>query len=187
VTPVAAFGHHPGLVCGYDPEAARADLKSSGKSLPLEVSLLTAPKGERTVRMVAEDLNAVGFAVEVGVRPWPEIVERMLRKEVPFYFSGYMSSFGNALPTLETLLASWGSSNTFNYRNPRVDDLLRRAAMLADDTARLPLLHAAAETVAADVPLVPLYNALETYAFTSGLAWNPRADGRILGKELRLK
>lgn len=185
--PPSAFGHHPGLACAADPEAARALLGATGLPLPLAVPLLTAPKGERTARLVEEDLEAVGFAVEVEVRPWPEIIERMLRKEAPLYFSGYMSSFGNALPTLETLFASWGSSNTFNYASAAVDELLRRASAQTDDAARLPLLHAAAEAVQADVPLVPLYNPFETYVFTPGLVWEPRADGRILGRELRLE
>lgn len=187
VIPPSAFGYHPDLRCGFDAAAAKTDLEASGHPLPLAVTLLTAPKGERTVRMVAEDLDAVGFRVEVEVRPWPEIVERMLAKKVPFYFSGYMSSFGNALPTLETLAASWGSSNTFNYLNPRMDDLLHRASGMTDDAARLPLLHQAAEIVREDLPLVPLYNAFETYAFTPALHWEPRADGRILGRELRLE
>jgi peptide/nickel transport system substrate-binding protein len=187
VTPVGAFGHHPSLACAPDPAAARAELAATGLPLPVAVTLLTAPKGERTVRLVAADLEAAGFAVTVEARPWPEVVERMLRREAPFYFSGYMSSFGNALPTLETLFASWGSSNTFQYRSPAMDDLLRRAAAAADDTVRLPLLHRAAETAAEDLPLVPLYNAFETYAFTPRLRWEPRADGRILGKELRLQ
>lgn len=185
--PSTAFGFHPGLTCAPDPDAARALLRSTGLPLPLAVTLLTAPKGEPTVRFVKEDLEAAGFAVEVEARPWPEIVERMLGRRAPFYFAGYMSSFGNALPTLETLFASWGSSNTFNYASPAVDDLLRRAAGTLDDAVRLPLLHRAAEAVAADVPLVPLYNSFETYVFTPDLHWEPRADGRILGKELRVE
>lgn len=184
--PSSAFGYHPGLPCAPDPDAARALLRSTGLPLPLAVPLLTAPKGEPTVRLVREDLEDAGFAVEVEVRPWPEIVERMLARKAPFYFAGYMSSFGNALPTLETLFASWGSSNTFNYASGAMDDLLRRAAGTPDDAVRLPLLHRAAETAAADLPLVPLYNSFETYVFTPGLRWEPRADGRILGKELRL-
>jgi len=183
--PSTAFGFHPGLACAPDPGAARELLRSTG--LPLRVTLLTAPKGEPTVRLLKEDLEAVGFAVEVEVRPWPEIVERMLGRRAPFYFAGYMSSFGNALPTLETLFASWGSSNTFNYASPAMDDLLRRAAGEPDDAARLPLLQRAAEAAARDLPLVPLYNAFETYVFTPDLHWEPRADGRILGKELRLE
>ncbi len=186
--PFLAFGHHPGLACDPDPEAAKRELTASGRPLPLPVTLLTAPKAEQTVRMIKEDLEAAGFAVELEVRPWPEVVERMLDRKASFYFSGYMSSFGNALPTLETLFASWGSSNTFNYSSPRMDALLRQAAATSDDAARLPLLHAAAEEAARDLPLVALYNPLETYVFTPPtLKWEPRADGRILGKELRLK
>ena len=88
---------------------------------------------------------------------------------------------------LETIFSSGGGFNTFHYRNPEVDALLEQAQYTLRDTDRLPLLHKTIQTIHRDMPVVALYNLYETYAVSRILDWEPRADGFVLGKDIRFK
>jgi oligopeptide transport system substrate-binding protein len=59
---------------------------------------------------------------------------------------------------LPELFGSSGSQNFFNYRNPRLDDLVRRAAAELDEEERLGYYDDAHKLVIDEMVLAPLYN-----------------------------
>jgi len=184
MVPVNAFGFHPGLACPRDPAQAARELEASGLPLPVDLTIQCTAKGERTMAFIREDLASVGIRLTVETRPWGEILAALQERRLDFYFSGYVSTFANGQTTLEILFASWGGFNTFQYRNPRVDDLLVRARATFRDAERIRLLQQCQDAVLADTPCIPLYNLSENYAVSRDLKWRPRQDGLILGKEM---
>jgi oligopeptide transport system substrate-binding protein len=59
---------------------------------------------------------------------------------------------------LPELFGSTGSNNFFNYRNPRFDDIVRRAAQETDAEDSLSLYDEAHELMLSDAVVAPLYN-----------------------------
>lgn len=184
MVPVNAFGHHPGLRCGRDLDAAEREMQASGLARPMDLTVKCTAKGERAMAFIREDLAPIGIRLAVETRPWAEILTALQERRLDFYFSGYLSSFANGRTTLEMLFSSWGGFNTFHYGSKRVDELLLQARTNFQDVERVALLQSCLEEIVVDVPCVPLYNLSENYAVSKELRWSPRQDGLILGKEM---
>jgi peptide/nickel transport system substrate-binding protein len=165
----------------HAPERARVLLDAAGWRVgpggtrarggtPLEITLATNddPARRRAAASVADDLRAVGFRVEVAVRPWAELAREELAQR------RYQAVLlGQWTPTADPdgLRDQWRSdavANLAGWRNPRADDLLAQGGTMTDPAMRRAAYTAFQALWAEEVPSVPLYYPL--------LTWVVRAD-----------
>ena len=62
-----------------------------------------------------------------------------------------------------------GNSNRSGYSNPRLDLILSNALKATDVKARSKLYHVAQQIIAADRPIIPLYNQTAVAAFSTSV------------------
>ncbi len=186
------FGYGSGLApLPYDPEESRRLLAQAGREGGFETALDFVPGKYRDVdgviAAIVSDLGRVGIRVKPRPAPYPQYLDRLDRRDTPFYLRGWSTSV-SAGQTYDFLLRSpgqgFGSANASAYSNAELDALLAAAAREPDDAKRLVRLQRAAEIIRADLPLVPLYRQVNLYAARAGLAFEPRLDRTIRGAEL---
>jgi ABC-type transport system substrate-binding protein len=156
-------------------DAAGWQLRPGGErarnGTPLSVTLATNddPLRRAAADAVARDLRAVGFRVEVAVRPW----EDLLREDLaPKRYQALL--LGQWTPTadpdgLRDLWRSDGSANLAQWHHPGADDLLARAGAATDRAERRAAYAAFQALWAEEVPSVPLYYPVLTWAVRADL------------------
>ncbi len=156
-------------------DAAGWQLRPGGErarnGMPLSVTLATNddPLRRAAADAVARDLRAVGFRVEVAVRPW----EDLLREDLaPKRYQALL--LGQWTPTadpdgLRDLWRSDGSANLAQWHHPGADDLLARASAATDRAERRAAYAAFQALWAEEVPSVPLYYPVLTWAVRADL------------------
>ncbi len=161
----------------YAPARAAALLDSAGwrtaaggerarASAPLSVTLSTndEPERRRAAEAVARDLRAVGFRVEVAVRPWSELArDAMALRRYQALLLGHW------MPTLDPdgLRELWRSDTAANlarWHNPRADELLAQGASAVSLEERRAAYAAFQALWAEETPSVPLYYPYLTWA-----------------------
>jgi ABC-type transport system substrate-binding protein len=181
----------------YAPARAGALLESAGwrvgaggqrlrGATPLSVTLATndEPARRAAAEAVARDLRAVGFRVQVEAKPWAELAREELASRK------YQAVLlGQWIPTadpdgLRDLWRSDGVANLAGWRNPRADELLLRGAATTDLGARRAAYADFQRVWAEEVPSVPLYYPLLTWAVRAefqgvDLAALPDGDQRL--------
>lgn len=166
----------------YAPDRARALLDGAGwrstaggerqrQGQPLAIAVLTNPDEgrQRAAEAVARDLRAVGFRVEVVVRPWAELVrEELAGGRFQALLGGYWTPRRDP-DLLRDLWSAEGAANLAGWRHARADELLARAAATDDPVARLEAYRAFQALWAAEAPSVPLYYPVSGWLAPSGL------------------
>jgi len=136
---------------------------------------------------VERDLGVVGIRVTPRPAAYPQFLDRVDRRDTPFYLRGWSTSV-SAGQTYDILLRSpaggFGSSNAGGYSNVELDALLESAGREPDDAKRLAVLRRAADIIRADMPLVPLYRQFNLYAVRSAVGFEPRLDRTVRGDEI---
>jgi peptide/nickel transport system substrate-binding protein len=168
---------------GWAPAAGGERLRGTAV---LSVTLATNddPARRTAAEAVARDLRAVGFRVQVEVKPWAELA----RDEVaPRKFQAVL--LGQWTPTadpdgLRDLWGSDGVANLAGWRNPQADESLLRGAALVDPAARQAAYADFQRLWAEEAPSVPLYYPLLTWTTRAeyqgvDLAPLPTADDRL--------
>jgi len=77
-------GHDPMLrPYAYDPQKARSLLKETGLPLPIRLKVLTKAQGERTARIIAKQLQAVGIEWEIyGVTTDANVIRDLASRDI---------------------------------------------------------------------------------------------------------
>jgi peptide/nickel transport system substrate-binding protein len=175
----------------YDPAESRRLLANAGFGGGFDVAL-DFPSGryrsiDAVARAVASDLAAIGVRVIERPAPSAAFFERMDARRSDFFLMGWMSS-GDAPLSYDYLLhrreAGQGVDNYSNYADAEFDRLLEQTELEPSAAQRGARIHALAERVLRDLPLVPLYRQFDLYAMRAGLDFRPRPDRRIRGVEL---
>jgi peptide/nickel transport system substrate-binding protein len=177
----------------FDLAAARRLMAQAGHARGFEVALDFMPEKyvamSRVVAVLARQLEAVGIRLRLRPAPAAEFFARLDRHETALYLMGWVASSGDAGLSYDFLLHSpgegRGSQNGGGYASPEVDGLLDRAARTVDDSARKELLAAVAETVAADVPTIPLYRQTDLYVVSRDLDFEPTVLRSVYGARMR--
>ncbi|HEX6737247.1 MAG TPA: ABC transporter substrate-binding protein [Vicinamibacteria bacterium] len=179
----------------FDPAESRRLMGAAGYAAGFTVTLDYMPGRypgiDPLVRLLRAQLEAVG--IRLTPRPWEthEFFARTARRETAFHLLGWMSTSGDAGATYDFLVHSpgggYGTQNAGGYANPEADRLIEAAAHQLDPAERLKILHAVAERIQADLPLIPLYRQTDLYAVAPDLEFEPRVDRRIRGTQLRFR
>lgn len=185
LAPLVRYALQDPLPYPFDPERARALLREAG----VEDLTLTLDLGNEggTEELVAQYLQAA--LADVGVRLelrrsdfatlWDIVTSD--RAELSFSFWGSDTldpdfMLGAALHSREV-----GGNNTSRYANPAFDALLDRGATTTDEAARAAIYTEAQRMVLDDLPMLPLYHHVGTYAKRATLEGE-----RVLGSSFQL-
>ena len=76
---------------------------------------------------------------------------------------------------------------TLGYSNPKLDEILEAQQLTFDVKKREKLLWEAHKIILEDAPAVPLWNAMDIYAYRSDLVWNAPPDEKVQLKTAYLK
>lgn len=180
------LGFDPGLPSALpDVEGARRLLAEVGVASGQEVELEF--REGRNAAPVRTQLAEAGIRVRLRPRPWRDIIDRLRRGEVSFYYGAYAADTGDAADILMGLLggATSGGGARIGYSSPELDRLLAEADRAAGIPQRRSALEKAMALAMTDLPVVPLIIPEDLYGIGPRVDWTPRPDGRFDARELR--
>lgn len=153
------------------------DKDIDGKKVKFEFTILVSNKPDRIAicNLFRSNLESIG--VHCNVRPLEAAVfqERIFKKN----FEAEMSGWGSgADPYLEKNIFGTGEGRNFgSYSNPKVDELLAKAAQEFDHEKRAELYGQVHKIIYDDQPYLFLYNRSSLYGFSKklrGYRFSPR-------------
>ena len=155
---------HPELTTyGYDAEKARGLLELAGYRgepleflYPVETSRPYLPSPEPVYARIAEDLANVGLVLEPVPVRWEDGYLDRLNADTgrAFHLSGRTGEYRDPHHFLEPLFGS--HSTEFGYSNPFVVETLTEAVSSRNAETRTTLYRRSAESLALDLPALPL-------------------------------
>ena len=175
----------------YDPERAAALLSRAGwtrdgngiftkDGTPLRIPLVSDSQNAlraTTARLIARQARAAGIDIEPRQMPADRIFGSLLNQGD---FTAVMAAFGGGVdPSVTGLLAGdqvptkengFSGQNVYRWSDSEADSLMRRSDRQVDDAARAATLEQVQRIVAAQVPLIPLYQQPNTVVHTSALS-----------------
>lgn len=147
----------------YDREKARELLQLAGYRgeplpflYPVQTSRPYLPSPEPVYARIAEDLARVGFVLEPVPVAWEDgyLDRTSADSDRAFHLLGRTGEYRDPHHFLEPLFGT--HSAEFGYDNPLVVETLARAAASTSTETRATLYRRAAESVALDLPALPL-------------------------------
>ncbi|CAN7670820.1 ABC transporter substrate-binding protein [Bosea sp. LjRoot237] len=172
----ASFGWIEGLKGPtYDLPKAKALVAEAGPAAKAEIELATAPVfDQRIVQAIQQQLGDAGFSVKIAMSDMASYLKRSQagpEATSTLSFGRWSCACQDADGTLFPLIHK--SSGWSAYRNPKADALLEEARQTLDKDKRLAAYRQVQEIIAAEAPLVPLYQAAVIYGATKSLKWQP--------------
>lgn len=194
--PAGSVGFDPGIApLRHDPQRARRLLAEAGYPDGFEVTLAAPNDRYLNDALVAQALGSMlaraGLRVRIDAMPKNVFLPRATQREFGLFLYGFGSVTGESLIGMRSVLGSVdrargsGTLNRRGYSNPALDAALERAAQAEDDATLEAALREAARIAADDLPVIPLYHQVATWAGRSGLAFTPRRDERTLAHAVR--
>ncbi len=187
--------------CQYNLEGARKLMKEAEKinGGPITVTL-SMPGADTTSRQSGEyfkrSMAKIGVKVKLDYLDWPMFQDKVKTKSVQMFTMGWVADY----PDGENFMMLFYSPNespgpnNFNYKNPKIDELFRKAQVMPDTPERLKLYRQMERIICDDVPAifevhsiayVPYYTYLKNNK-PSSFAWGAAKYGNI-DLELRKK
>lgn len=175
----------------YEPKKAKELLAKAGYSGGLEVKLYYGagryPKDTETLQVVAEQMRAGGFRVELVPQEWVVFWGNtgVNGGKLPFYYIGR----GGVIDadTLYDQYFRTGVTKRVLYSNPNFDKLIEQEQVTGDHNKRVAFLQEGGKILMEDVPLVPLFNLADVYGVARNVIWKARPDEKILANEMTIK
>ncbi|WP_454658711.1 ABC transporter substrate-binding protein [Bosea beijingensis] len=172
----AIFGWVDGMPAAkYDLAKAKALVAEAGPAAKAEIELSTAPVfDQRIVQAVQQQLGEAGLNVKIAMSDMASYLKRAQagpEGTSTLSFGRWSCACQDADGVLFPLLHK--SSGWSAYRNPKTDGLLEEARQTLDKGKRLAAYKQVHEIVAADVPVIPLYQAVVIYGATKNLNFTP--------------
>jgi len=190
--PPGVSGHLPDLAPPTpDPAGARSLLRGAGFPSGIRSTLLVSTRGVDAGRELARQLAAVGIQLEVEPLEWAELYARMKGGQAPLALASWSMITGDASSLYEPVLHSasgppgFGEENTTGYANPALDAAIAAAAQEMRSPARVLLMWRIVRLTLDDLPLIPVYTPMWTYAVRKDLAFAPRLDLAVVAADLR--
>lgn len=137
-----------------------------GKGFP-EVTIQTRNEtvARQQIEFFAKCMEKIGIKVKVGMNTWPELVNKVTKKQHQMYTMGWGADYPDAENFLGLLYCPNQSpgSNGANYCNPEFDALFAKATIMQDSPERTALYEKLNEMAALDVPWVFSFNRTDIY------------------------
>lgn len=137
-----------------------------GKGFP-EITIQTRNEtvARQQIEFFAKCMEKIGIKVKVGMNTWPELVNKVTKKQHQMYTMGWGADYPDAENFLGLLYCPNQSpgSNGANYCNPEFDALFAKATIMQDSPERTALYEKLNEMAALDVPWVFSFNRTDIY------------------------
>ena len=172
----------------YDPERARELLAEAGVSdLSLRIDVYTDPTLETIAQILQAELADIGVNLEIRTQPYSAYAEAVLEDSLELYASGWGTVTLDADYALYGFLhpsERGGGSNTSNYVDDHVTELLEEGRNNPDTDARAAAYHEVQEIILEDLPFVTVNYPLSTFAKTSALQ-GEKVNFSVINLDLR--
>jgi oligopeptide transport system substrate-binding protein len=175
------YNHPEGLP--FDPERARQLLADAGypggRSFP-SVKLLFNPEFNQH-KLIAEYIRRewqekLGVTVELESVEIVQFRERLNKKDYDVARASWYGDYMD-ISTFTDKYRSTSLNNDSNWRNAEYDELLNKAEAEVDPQKRADLLAQAENILVTEVPILPLYHYVNTWAYrdhVTGIIENPK-------------
>ncbi|HXH76725.1 MAG TPA: ABC transporter substrate-binding protein [Bacteriovoracaceae bacterium] len=154
----------------YDIELAKKLLAEAGypdgKGLPdITVQTRNEPVARQQIELFAKSLEKIGIKIKVGMNTWPELINKVTKKQHQMYTMAWGADYPDAENFLGLLYCPNQSpgSNGSNHCNPAFDEQFKAATVLQDTPERSAMYEKMNETIAHEVPWVFGFNRTKLY------------------------
>jgi oligopeptide transport system substrate-binding protein len=145
----------------YDPEAAKKLLAEAGypngKGLPaITIQTRNETVARQIIEHFAKNLEKIGVKIKVGMNTWPELVNKVTKRQHQMYTMGWGADYPDAENFLGLLYCPNSSpgSNGANYCNPEFDKLFASATAMQESPERNSQYEKMNEIIANEVPWI---------------------------------
>lgn len=159
----------------YDLEQAKKLLAEAGypdgKGLPaITVETRNDTVARNQIEQFEKSMSRIGIKVKVGMNTWPELINKVTKKQHQMYTMAWGADYPDAENFLGLLYCPNQSpgSNGSNYCNPEFDDLFKKATILQDSPERNAMYEKMNEMMAVEVPWIFGFNRTKIFI---GHAW----------------
>ncbi len=143
-----------------------------GKGLPdITIQTRNETVARQQIEFFAKCMEKIGIKIKVGMNTWPELVNKVTKKQHQMYTMAWGADYPDAENFLGLLYCPNQSpgSNGANYCNPEFDALFERATIMQDSPERTALYEKLNEMAALEVPWVYGFNRTDIYLTQSWL------------------
>ncbi|OPA74724.1 peptide ABC transporter substrate-binding protein [Paenibacillus selenitireducens] len=161
-----------GYVYSYNLDKAKELLAEAGypNGFDFDFTLGSGFKDwEDSATILQAELKKIGVNMNIKKLARAQFLEQVQTKKVQAYFSKWTSFVNDPEYHLGFLANSASSSNYVNYNNPKVDDLLKKAAVETDSAKRNEMYGQIQEMINTDMPYAYLYEYNRIVAFNKDL------------------
>jgi peptide/nickel transport system substrate-binding protein len=185
------FGYDPSAKAyPYDPEKAKQMLNEAGFPNGVEIDYYSPtgryPKDREVAQVIVEQLSKVGIKANLKTPEWSIFNTDYKNGKYQFYLTG-RGSLTDADTLFQQYFRTGATRRTLGYSNPKLDELLDQEQLTFDVKKREKLLWEAHRIILEDAPAIPLWNAIDIYAYRADLVWTAPPDEKVQLKEAYLK
>ena len=185
------FGYEPSAKAySYDPEKAKQQLTEAGFANGFEIDYYSPtgryPKDREVAQVIVEQLSKVGIRANLKTPEWSIFNTDYKNGKYPMYLTG-RGSLTDADTLFQQYFRTGMTRRTLGYSNPKLDEILEMQQLTFDVRKREKLLWEAHRLILEDAPAVPLWNAMDVYAYRADLVWTAPPDEKVQLKDAHLK
>jgi len=185
------FGYDPSAKAySYDPEKAKQQLTEAGFANGFEIDYYSPtgryPKDREVAQVIVEQLSKVGIKANLKTPEWSIFNTDYKNGKYPMYLTG-RGSLTDADTLFQQYFRTGMTRRTLGYSNPKLDEILEMQQLTFDVKKREKLLWEAHRLILDDAPAVPLWNAMDIYAYRADLLWTAPPDEKVQLKDAYLK
>mgnify|MGYP001305475745 CR=1 FL=1 len=176
----------------YDPEKAKQLLKEAGYDNNLEITFGTLQgtsiySNSEMAQLIAGMLEAVGIKVNLKVHERSEYIDtRNNGKNQELLLVGWNNLLFDASLAVNHFHSTYNPAG-FGYNNPRVDELIEKAAVNMNPEERAEQYKEIQKIVAEELPYIYNYQFKDAYGASDALAYTPRVDQMFIVQEIKAK
>ena len=185
------FGYDPeARAYPYDPEKAKQLLVEAGFSNGFEIDYYSPtgryPKDREVAQVIVEQLSKVGIKANLKTPEWSIFNTDYKNGKYAFYLTG-RGSLTDADTLFQQYFRTGMTKRVLGYSNPKLDEILDAEQQMFDVKKREKLLWEAHRIILEDAPAIPLWNAMDIYAYRADLVWTPPPDEKVHLKQAYFK